>query len=219
MACENCGSNYKGNCNCKDPITLIATGAKGDKGDDGANGTGVSLIDSIINIYTTPNVQTAGFYTLYSYTIDNTPTPQLPKDGDLIKIRGTLRYYLDTDGAMLFRLMVNGNNVFQSFHNTSITGGVTKELDFVTEIKRIAASGVTTVAYQSFFNLGSGTIWITTGTQKLAVIGSNAFNFTQDLEVKVEVNRLAGVGSGSTYFLSEKDVQLVNFVIEKYLLP
>ena len=219
MACENCGSNYKGNCNCKDPITLIATGAKGDKGDDGANGTGVSLIDSIINIYTTPNVPTAGFFTLYSYTIDNTPTPQLPKDGDLIKIRGTLRYFLDTYGAIQFRLMVNGNNVFQSVHTTSITSGVTKELDFVTEIKRIAASGSQTVAYQSFFNLGSGTTWITTGTQKSAVIESNAFNFTQDLEIKVEVNRLAGVGSGSTYFLSEKDAQLVNFVIEKYLLP
>ena len=219
MACENCGSNYKGNCNCKDPITLIATGAKGDKGADGADGTGISLIDSIINIYTTPNVQTAGFFTLYSYTIDNTPTPQLPKDGDLIKIRGTLRYYLDTDGAMQFRLMVNGNNVFQSSHSTSITGGVTKELDFVTEIKRIAASGSQTVAYQSFFNLGSGTTWITTGTQKRAIVESNAFNFTQDLEVKVEVNRLKSVCNGSIDFLSERDAQLVNFVIEKYLLP
>jgi len=143
----------------------------------------------------------------------------LPKDGDLIKIRGTLKYNLVTDGAIEFRLMVNGNNVFQSSHSTSITGGVTKVLDFVTEIKRIAASGGTTVSYQSFFNLGSGTAWITTGTQKLAIVESNVFNFTQDLEIKVEVNRLAGVGSGSTYFLSENDAKLVNFVIEKYLLP
>ena len=220
MACENCGTNYKGNCNCKDPITLVATGPAGATGPQGPAGTtGVSLIDSIITTYPVTLIGTGNTEVIYSKLIDNTPTQQFPTNGDFMVVRGRVRSYFAGDNFRVLNLNVYINAILVlNNYRINAPAYTYTYCDFEVYIKRM---NVTTIAYYSKIFESQGTVWATGNMSTSILATTNVMNFATDSTVSVEVSRynLTSGGYGVLEnFTSAENGRLQEFVIEKYLL-
>jgi hypothetical protein len=221
MGCTSCGNGYTGNCSCTDPITLVAKGDKGDTGATGVNGTsGASLLNSVVIPPTTPAIATTPPYTIHTHTIVNSITQKCPQVGDLIRIKGQIRFQITTSYREVgFRITINGTSLFggTGYYLTGIKPGVTVYHDFDIGVKRVDD---TNSGYRSFVSYGEASGFMQETRSKTTVSATNAFNFTQDLIVNVDVM----TRDNFTPFLiqdftSINDATLMDFVIEKYLLP
>ena len=86
------------------------------------------------------------------------------------------------------------------------------DFDFV--VKRISNA---TSTYKVFSSVADGTNYMLETLSKTAPASTNAFNFTQDFVVNVDVIRYDYLGA-MTNTLAVTDAELIDFSIEKYLL-
>lgn len=221
MGC-NCGSvsNYTGNCGCSDPIELICTGPKGDTGSTGPAGTnGIAVLENILT--STKQVTVGvGSQVVYTYVLDNTPTPQLATNGSFLYIHMGVNIFPAALQKMYYvSLAVGARNLINRY---PIAGPITAlGAKYVLE----SESFLSRVTAASEAALTKGTLWvgsgILTGTAFLSSgIASALIDWTVDQNIVVTFD-IEDTSGGAPYvpdvFTAATEMELPYFVIEKHV--
>jgi len=214
MGCDACGSGYTGNCSITSPIILVATGPTGPQGTTGISGTnGTTILFSSISSYNS----TVGITgeTLFSYTLDNTPTQKLTTNGDYLKIKARLRFY-DTIDNRGCDIVVNLGAEAVTLPRAQVYNSSYSYLDVEIFLKKVSNSSEG-ILWQAHYGVGAP--YITFNTVSTPIITGALLDFTNDIIITVVatyVDTTTPPGSNIA-FTSGTNARIEDIIITKYL--
>lgn len=211
----NCGgSGATSTCGCHSPIELMSKGETGNTGPTGPSGTnGISVLFSNVAGYLS-TIGTTG-ETLFTYTLDNTPTQKLPTAGDFLRISGRMSFY-DIVNNRACDIEVNIGAYTIVLPRTQVYNTAYSYIDFDIKLKKIT-DNLGAIYWVADYGLGQTYITFARFSESIATSG--ALDFTADMVITVVatyVNTTTPPGVDIAFTRTD-NAKIQDITITKYL--